>query len=182
MKNLLSLRDERGLTIIELMLSLLLMSILFIGVWGIFANGFTFWRQAEYKVDMYDSLRVTLDHMGRELMFTRQPVGTTVTGGVRVPSNSSNLYFINAEGNTICYYCSGYALYRKENGNIAQPLASDIQSVGFTYYNRAGTAIDPTTVDLAGSIRQVKIVLTAKKLGSTVSPAVLVQKISLRSL
>ncbi|MFA4884611.1 MAG: prepilin-type N-terminal cleavage/methylation domain-containing protein, partial [Desulfotomaculaceae bacterium] len=73
MRNLVSLRDERGFTLIELMLSLLLMSILFLAVWGIFTRSVTFWRQAEYKVDMYDSMRITFDRMGRELMFARQP-------------------------------------------------------------------------------------------------------------
>ncbi|TEB17570.1 hypothetical protein Psfp_00442 [Pelotomaculum sp. FP] len=179
MKILVSLRDERGFTFIELMLALVLMSILFLGVWGIFANGYTFWRQAEYKVDMYDSLRFSLDMMGRELMYARKPDGTT--GGVVSPSDSRNLYFINAEGKTIRYYRDGYQLMRKEY-NIPQPLASDIQDISFTYYNGAGAPITPTSSGFPGTVRQVKITLTAKKYGSNVNPVVLVRKISLRSL
>lgn len=174
-----SLRDERGFTFIELMIALLLMSILFLGVWGIFANGYTFWRQAEYKVDMYDSLRISLDMMGRELMYTKKPDGTT--GGVLTPSDSSNLYFINAEGETIRYYRDGYQLMRKEY-TIPQPLASDIQNISFAYYDGTGTPIYPTSLGFPGTVRQVKITMTAKKYGINISPVVLVRKISLRSL
>ncbi|MDD4239608.1 MAG: prepilin-type N-terminal cleavage/methylation domain-containing protein [Desulfotomaculaceae bacterium] len=179
-KKMVNLRDESGFTLIELMLSLLLMSILFLTVWGVFASGVTFWKQAEYKVDMCDSLRISLDRMGRELMYTRKPAGAT-TGGVQTPSDNTKLYFINAEGSTISYYLKGYELMRKEY-TIPQPLASDIQNMSFTYYNRAGKAIDSTDLDFPGAVDQVKIELTAKKYGSTISPVVLVKKVTLRSL
>jgi prepilin-type N-terminal cleavage/methylation domain-containing protein len=172
-------RDEQGFTFIELMLALVLMSILFLGVWGIFYNGYTFWRQAEYKVDMYDSLRFSLDMMGRELMYAKKPDGAP--GGIMTPSDSSNLYFINAEGKTIQYYRNGYQLMRKEY-TVPQPLASDIQDIHFAYYNGAGAEISPTSAGFPAKVRQVKITLTAKKYGSNVAPVVLVRKISLRSL
>lgn len=188
MKILVSQRDERGFTFIELMIALLLMSILFLGVWGIFTNAYTFWRQAEYKVDIYDNMRVALDRMGRELMFARGPDSTYPAsgypGGVLIYSNNSHLYF-EIDGTPpkkIHYYCSSYNLYRQVNNDPAQPLASDIQSVAFTYYDSTGEEVNPTSIDEAKRIRTVKIVLTAKKQGSTLSPVVLVQKISLRSL
>lgn len=172
-------RDERGFTLIELMLALVLMSILFLGVWGIFFNGYILWRQAEYRVDMYESLRFSLDMMGRELMYARKPDGTK--GGVVSPSDSGNLYFVNAEGKTIRYYRDGYQLMRKEY-NIPQPLASDIEDISFAYYDAAGTPLTPVSSGFPGTVRQVKITLTAKKYGSNVRPVVLVRKISLRSL
>lgn len=188
MRILACLRNERGLTLIELMLSLLLMSTLFLSVWGLLGHGVAFWRQAEYKVDMYDSLRISLDRMGRELMYARQPDSAYPTsgypGGVLVNSDDRHLYF-KIDGTppkTIHYYCSANNLYRQENGFSAQPLASDIQSVNFTYYDSSGTLVIPTSIDAAKTIRQVKITLTAKKQGSTISPVVLTQKISLRAL
>jgi hypothetical protein len=110
---------------------------------------------------------------------------------VLVNSNNSHLYFeidgtptdevTNPPPKQIHYYCDSYTLYRQENSLPQQPLASDIQSVVFTYYNSTGGLVNPTSSDEAKKIRLVKIVLTAKKQGSTISPAVLVQKISLRS-
>lgn len=189
------LRNERGFTLIEAMVSLLLMSVLFMGVWGIFGNSFTFWRQAEYRVDMYDSLQISFDRMGRELMYARQPDAAYPTsgypGGVLFGSNDTHLYFQidgtptknvpNPLPKRIHYYCSSNNLYRQENYNTPQPLASNIESVVFTYYNSAGEVVNPTTVQVANSIRQVKIVLTAQKQNSTLAPVVLVQKIKLRS-
>ena len=181
------LRNERGFTLIEAMVSLLLMSVLFMGVWGIFGNSFTFWRQAEYRVDMYDSLQISFDRMGRELMYARQPDAAYPTsgypGGCAVWQNNAHYFQIDGTGRCSrprIHFLFTYNLYAR-NYNTPQPLASNIESVVFTYYNSAGEVVNPTTVQVANSIRQVKIVLTAQKQNSTLAPVVLVQKIKLRS-
>lgn len=285
------LGNTRGFALIELMLAVVLLSTLFLAVWEIFAYSTAFWRQAEHKVDMYDSLRFTLNHLGTELKYNPEDIrfpdgvlalsssselffeidgtptrfvtnpppvrihyycssynfyrqvnyespkklveniqgviftyynsdGTQITpstgelartvrevkielisGGRKVPftrqpggvlANSSNSdLFFQINGNPLVdnpkpakkihYYCSSNTLYRQENDFSPQPLASDIQSVDFTYYNRNGTVVNPVSTDLAKTVSQVKIVLTAKKQNSTISPVVLVQKINLRS-
>jgi|GEM_PF-4992824 len=122
---------------------------------------------------MYDSLRISLDRMGRELRYTK---------GVTASSNSTSLSFVNAGGITVRYYCSSYALYRVEGGS-PQPLASDIQSVSFTYIDDTGSVVSDSHIPArASSIRQVKITITAKKKGSRVDPVVLVLKVKLRAL
>jgi len=166
------LKNQRGFTLVELMLSILLLSILFLAVWGLFGQSFIFWKQGENKVDMYDSLRIALDRMGRELRYTQ---------GITSSSSSTNLYFVNADGIAIQYYCSSYALYRQVLGQTPQPLVSDIQSIGFSFINSAGSVITDVSTQ-AATIRQVKITITAKKLGSKVAPVVLTQKVSLRAL
>lgn len=205
------LKDERGFTLIEVMFSTVLLSFLFITIWGIFNHSVSFWKQSEYKVDMNDSLQISLDRMGRELMFARRPDAnypdSGYPGGVLVNSSNTDLYFEidgtptvaepNPPPKKILYYCSSNTLYRQENNYSSQPLASDIQSVVFTYYNSAGAVVSPasiavsinstneqrlTSIENAKKIRQVKIVLTAKKQGTTINPATLVQKVSLRSL
>lgn len=166
------MREERGFTLVELMLSVLLLSILFLAVWGLFGQGFILWKQGESKIDMHESLRVSLDRMTRELRYAQ---------GITASSDSGNLYFVNAEGTTVRYYCSSYALYRQEQGAVAQPVASDIQSVGFVYLNSSGAEVTDLLTE-AASVTQVKITITAKKQGSRVDPIVLTQKVSLRSL
>lgn len=171
MKTLKPMRDEQGFTLAELLMAVLLMSILFLSAWGVFSQGFIFWKHGEQKIDMYDSLRMSLNRMGRELRYTQ---------GVTASSNGTDLYFINSGGATIRYYCSSYTLYRQVVGQVAQPLASDISTVGFIYYNSAGTQIYASTQ--SSLVRQVKITITAARQGSSVSPVVLVQKVSLRAL
>jgi len=165
-------REQRGFTLVELLISVLLLSILFLAVWGLFAQGFILWKQGENKVDMYDSLRISLDRAGRELRYAQN---------ITDSSDASNLYFVNAGGTTVRYYCSAYALYRQEQGAVAQPLASDMQSVDFTYLNSSGTEVTDLATE-AAAVTQVKITITAKKQGSRVGPVVLTQKVSLRSL
>jgi len=165
------LRGERGFTLVELMLSILLLSILFTAVWGLFGQGFILWKQGEHQIDMYESLRISLDRLGRELRYARE---------IKSSSNDTNLYFVNDGGTTVRYYCSSYALYRQIPGDVPQPLASDIQSVSFAYYNSAGADVDVSVQ--AAAVKQVKIMITASKQGSKVSPVLLTQKVSLRAL
>lgn len=166
------LKDTRGFTLIELMLSILLLSILFLAAWGLLGQSFIFWKQGEHRADMYDSLRISFDRMGRELRYAK---------GITTSSNSDSLYFLSAEGITVWYYCSSYTLYRKEQGEVSQPLASDIQSVSYTYINSSGSVVSDVSTQ-ASTVRQVKITITAKKQGSKVAPVVLTQKVSLRAL
>jgi len=165
------LKGERGFTLVELMLSILMLSILFMAVWGLFGQGFILWKQGGHKVDMYESLRISLDRMGRELRYAQK---------ITSSSNETNLYFVNDGGTTVRYYCSSYALYRQVPGDVAQPLASDIQSISFTYYNSAGAVVDVSVQEAA--VRQVKIMITAAKQGSKVDPVLLIQKVSLRAI
>jgi len=163
--------DQRGFTLVELLISVLLLSILFLAVWGLFTQGFVLWKQGENKVDMYDSLRIALDRLGRELRYAQS---------ITASSDGSNLYFVNAGGTTVRYYCSAYALYRQESGAVAQPLASDMQSAAFTYFNASETEVTDLAAE-AAAVTQVKITLTAKKQGSRVDAVPLTQKVSLRS-
>jgi len=166
------LQGERGFTLVELMLSILLLSILFLTAWGIFGQSFIFWKQGEYNVDMYDSLRISQNRLGRELKCARK---------ITVSSNSNNLYFINSEGRIVKYYCSSDALYRQEQGAVPQPLVSDIESIGFAYVDEAGVDVNDV-LSYAESVRLVKITITAKKQGSKVRPVTLIQMIRLRAL
>lgn len=178
------LPNERGFTLVELMLSILLLSILFLAAWGLFARGFVFWKQGEHRVDMYDSLRISLDRMGRELRYT---------GGISIASDSNNLSFITAEGKNVKYYCSLHQLIRGEQGLSGwgyNPVASDIESVQFVYTTSAGLVINESNIAAqkqlypttwTANINMATITITARKEGSPVSPVVLTRKVSMRA-
>ncbi len=166
------LQGERGFTLVELMLSIMLLGILFMAAWGFFGQGHIFWKHGEHNVDMYDSLRISQNRIGRELK---------CAGKITVSSNSNNLFFINSGGKVVKYYCSSNALYRQEQGAVPQPLVSDIESIGFAYIDGAGIEVNDVS-SCAGSVRLVKITITAKKQGSKVKPVTLVQIIRLRAL
>lgn len=177
------LHGERGFTLVELMLSILLLSILFLAVWGLFGQSFIFWKQGEHRVDMYDSLRTSLGRMGREMRYT---------GGIAAFSDMTNLYFVNAEGKNVKYYCASNELIRGEQGLSGWgyiPVASDIESVRFVYATSTGLVIDESNIaaqkllpNWPAKINLVKITITARKPGSKAAPIVLTQKVKLRAL
>ncbi|MDF9408613.1 MAG: hypothetical protein A4E52_01432 [Pelotomaculum sp. PtaB.Bin013] len=173
------LKNERGFTLVELMLSTLLMSILFLTVWDIFSQCSIFWRRAGDKVDLYDSLRISLDRMCREIICAKN---------ISTFSDVNSLTFVNADGDTIRYYCNLNELLRREKG-VSSPLASDIVNVSFTYTTNAGLVIDQTNIagqkllpNWTDSISLLTISLTARKQGVPVGPVVLTQKVRLRAL
>ncbi|OPY57737.1 MAG: hypothetical protein A4E55_01457 [Pelotomaculum sp. PtaU1.Bin035] len=172
-------QNERGFTLIELMLSTMLMGILFMAVWNIFGHCFIFWKQAENSVDVYYSLRISHDRMGRELRYAR---------GISISSDTANLEFLNADGMNVKYYCNLNELIRRVKG-VSSPLASDIESVRFIYTTAAGLVIDESNMtaykllpDWAATVNLVTITIAAKKQGGTAGPVVLTQKVRLRSL
>ncbi|OPX88399.1 MAG: hypothetical protein A4E53_02037 [Pelotomaculum sp. PtaB.Bin104] len=179
------MQDECGFTLVELMLSILLLSILFLAAWGLFAQGFVFWKQGEHKVDMNDSLRISLDRMGRELRYTE---------GISTVSDISSLNFKTAEGKNVKYYCYSNQLIRGEQGLSGwgySPVTSDIESIEFIYTTSFGLDINESNIATqkqlypttwTAYINLVAITITARKEGSKVDPVVLTQKVSLRAL
>lgn len=173
------LNNAQGFTLIELMLAMFLLSVLFLTVWGILGQCFIFWKRVGDKVDQYDSLRISLDRMCREIRYAQSLSDT---------SDDRICTFVNAEGNNVSYYCKDNQLLRMGKG-VATPLASDIASVRFAYVTKEGLVIsrsDPAGQKLlpnwSASVSLLTISLTAKKQDSSVDPVVLTQKIQLRAL
>jgi len=103
-------------------------------------------------------------------------------------SDIDSLTLVDADGQTVRYYCSLNELLRREKG-VSSPVASDIVSVRFVYATSAGLVIDQSNIDgqklLPGwtdSIGLLTISLTAKKEDAPVEPVVLSQKVRLRAL
>jgi len=173
------LRNERGFTLVELMLSTLLLSILFLTVWDMFSQYSIFWKRAVDKVDLYEGLRISLGRMCREIRYAKS---------ISTSSDVNSLTFVNAEGQTVRYYCNLNELLRREKG-VSSPVASDIESVRFIYTTDEGLVIDQSNIagqklspGWTDSISLLTISLTAKKQGSSVGPVVLTQKVRLRAL
>jgi len=170
-------KNERGFTLVELMLSTLLLSILSLALWDIFSQCSMFWKRAGDKVDLYDGLRISLGRMCREIRYA---------GSISTSSDVGSFTFVNADGNTVRYYCNLNELLRREKG-VSSPVASDIVSVSFVYTTKAGLVIDQSNIagqkllpNWTDSVELLTISLAAKK--EDVGPFVLSQKVRLRAL
>lgn len=173
-------RYERGFTLVELMLATLLLGLLFLTVWDVFSRYTLFWQRTVNRVDMYDGLRVALGRMCREIRYAQ---------GISAGSDANSLTLVNAGGQTVRYYCSRNQLLRQEKG-VSSPLASDIESIRFTYtagaglaLNRPGAAGQEFWPDGTTLISMITVSLTAKKQGDgSLAPVVFTQKVRLRAL
>jgi len=171
--------NNKGFTLVELMLSTLLISMLCIIVWGLLGHYAMFCKQAEDKTDLYNSLRLSLNRMSRELK---------CAGSISAASDLSIITFINDRGNNVSYYCLNNQLLRRENGSAA-PLASYIENICFSYAFESGLYIDQTNIDTEKSspawvdgLSLVTVTLTAAKPGVYSEPVTMTQIINLRVL
>lgn len=169
--------NSRGFTLVEIMLSTLLLSVICLVVWGLLGHYIFFWKQAGDKSDICDSMRLAMNRMSREIKYA---AGISATGGLE------RISFINSEGNSVSYYCLNNQLLRRENGATA-PLAGNIESIGFTYITYDGFVIDQTNYDekkqlseRASEISLITVTITGGKQSARTDPVALTQLINLR--
>ena len=150
-------RREKGFTLIELMVALLILGVLMVSVYRIFSSQEHLFRVQEQAAEMQENLRATTEFMNQEMSW----VGYRVSGGLSVAYASSTelIYLANLPntGATIQYvrykFDPANALIQRAvadtiggvmtSGNM-KVLASDVSSLDFTYYNVDGATIGIT--------------------------------------
>ncbi|MCL2767089.1 MAG: prepilin-type N-terminal cleavage/methylation domain-containing protein, partial [Peptococcaceae bacterium] len=169
----------QGFTLVEMMLSTLLLSMICLIVWGLLGQYILLWRQTGDTADLCDGLRLSMNRMSREIRYAKS---------ISAVSDLSRIYFVNAKGDQVSYYSLNNQLLRRENGTTA-PLASNINSISFTYKNQQGLVIDQTNYDQetqsmewVDGISMITVTLTAGKPGGLIEPITLMRKINLRIL
>jgi len=130
------LKNERGFTLVELVLAAFLLSMLCAIVWGLFSHYVLYYRKADDRADIYSSLRISLNRMCREIKYAQS---------VSAASDGSIITFVNAERIEVSYYCLNNQLLRREKG-VAAPLSGNIESISFSYVTKDGLVIDKTNV------------------------------------
>ena len=103
--------------------------------------------------------RMAINRIVREIRTVRNNASVTT-------ASSSQFRFIDSANIDIIYSLSSTNLNRTENGT-ANLLAENVSSLGFTYYDAAGTIIPSPTVSPTTNIKRVRINLTLIKNGQT---------------
>ena len=170
---------QGGFTLVELMLSTLLLGVLAATLWGLFGNSVLLWRQTLAKADVSDNIRFAMNRLVREIK-----CADSIAGG----SDVSRITFTNGKGDSVSYYCLGSQLLRRENGMTA-PLASHITGIEFSYLTGKGLIIDHTNYEEAklssnwpASLTMVSVTVVGSRPGSLLEEATITQKINLRTL
>ena len=174
------LRRKDGVTLIELLVTLVFSSILMAASYRVFLGGQKCYAVQEQVVDLQQNVRAAIDRMTREIRMAgyRKDILASVgnIGGfskVITPGNSVNNIGKNDDQITIIVAdkaityklqwdptdASMPVLIRKENG-VSEVVADNIENLQFRYTLRDGMVTDlPITPD---NIRMVKISLTAR--------------------
>lgn len=82
-------RKTKGLTLIEVLVVVTILSVLALTLYTVFKSGIDAWSKSEDRLDIYQNARVVLDQMSREL-----PGAIVSTGGATFIGNDSTLEFV----------------------------------------------------------------------------------------
>ena len=154
---------QRGFTLIELMISLLLMGLIMTVVYKVFSSQDRFFRNQEQIASMQENLRATVEYINQELSW----LGYQVPGIAVIKAGPSDIIFkanIPNSGSTIQYVryqfdpstntirrAAGADESFVENADLTV-MASDIEAMAISYYNILNgliitTAADPLCAD-----------------------------------
>jgi prepilin-type N-terminal cleavage/methylation domain-containing protein len=175
-----ALKDERGFTLVELLVTMVMMLLVMSALYGIFDMGIKVYTLGNDKVNAVENARIALDRMSREiraaypadkandgnsLFLSAEPdrvtFGNDLNGDRRVTCSDPSEY--------ITYSLSGTTLMRSTNcdGSGAHAVAEHIKDLTFRYYAADGSELDPTDPGFANEITKnriavVQITLTAE--------------------
>ncbi|MDD4360631.1 MAG: prepilin-type N-terminal cleavage/methylation domain-containing protein [Syntrophaceticus sp.] len=122
--------NQRGFTLVEIIIALTILSILFIVISYIQARGAASYAATSQSVEVQESLRIALNKMSRELKGAQ-------AGSIEIEDDGQKILFSSAEGNGgFRYDAAGQELETDVSENIReswQPFASNICEVSFQY-------------------------------------------------
>ncbi len=128
-----SLKKQRGFTLIEAVVVIILMSIIAVVASVGMSQGFNSFFASQHVTDADWQGRYALERMSREIHVVRSPSD--------IKTASANQFSFNdINGNPISYTLSGTSLMRN-----TQILADGIQSVAFSYFDINGAATTTLT-------------------------------------
>jgi prepilin-type N-terminal cleavage/methylation domain-containing protein len=136
---------QRGFTLIELMISLLLMGLIMTVVYKVFSSQDRFFRNQEQIASMQENLRATMEYVNQEMSW----LGYRVPGLAVIKASPLEIIFqanIPNSGTTIQFVRYQFSpstntISRAAGANMSAlansltVMASDIEAMSFSYYN-----------------------------------------------
>ena len=141
--------NKKGVTLIELVITMVLMGLVAVIVANVFSTGVKGSLVTDYRKEALDQARVAMERMRREIRNLNNSASVT-TG------TATQFCFTDTESTLIDYNYSNPAIIR-DTGNCAAgggaTLATNITSFSFTYLRA-----DATTTDAAFSAANTKLI------------------------
>ena len=132
------LLNRRGFTLIEIMITVVIVTIIFSSIFNIYIRGVLFWHQSQAKNEVSESLRIAMDRLSRELRQASRIYAVT----------NNNLKFYDSNNCLITYSIyNTNQLNRKISPNVySAPIVNNIIKLE-TVYNQANNLV---TVKITG--------------------------------
>lgn len=157
-------RNARSFTLVEVLISILLLSVILLGVYGVLITGNTVFMKDSTLLDMEQQTRNAIDRIVREV---RQASSQNIITNYQGSTNDYIQFFTPTAPtpNGLKYYLSGTNLVRVNNTGVTQNVASNMSLLKFS---------------LTGSLLTIQATANKTIYGATISFP-LVEKVRLRN-
>ena len=118
------MRNEKGLTLIELVITLLIVSLLLVSIYGIMEGTLRVWIHGSERMDIQQNARVAMNTLETEIRRADR---------VNFNSTSTSLN-LTINGQLVRYHLSDTQLLRAAGGEGNNPVAYNLNQLIFTYY------------------------------------------------
>ena len=152
------LRDERGFTLAEVAVTTTIMIIVLFALGSMFEMSLKVYSYGNNKVEAMETSRVALEKMEREIrqasaynmptdmhLFDQRTANAIRFGNDLNGSGAIECPNSSGQCEKIGYRLNGTTLERDNSstGTNFQPVAENVQSLTFTYYNKGGAEVAP---------------------------------------
>lgn len=134
-------QDVRGFTLIEIVLTIVLVGIVAGVAAVIIMQGTSAYSTGRSRLEAHEQARFALERMSREVRQIRSRAAAPVDDIITM--TATNLEFIDVNGTQVGFRLNGGIMERRENAGAWQVLATGITAPGgalFTYFDAAGAA------------------------------------------
>jgi Tfp pilus assembly protein PilW len=148
--------NRKALTLIEVILTLVILSIvIWIGIASML-SGIDTWSFFTQRKDILNDGRMALDRMLREIRMTKDTTSVTT-------ANSTTFRFMDMNSNDIAFSINSGTINRTENGTT-NGLLSNVSSLTFVYYDANDAVITtPVVVPSETDIRRIRVAISLSK-------------------
>jgi len=145
------LKTQKGMTIIELMVTMVILSIIILGLVVFFSGGVRAWITGQYQLEAQRNARQAMESMVREIRHGKivEDEGSSTSTSIvfKTPFNGSpdiNYHLDTGTG----------ILYRNTN-----PIIDDVLSLSFTYLDNTDNVIPTSDSEFSNKVSKIHIKL-----------------------
>ena len=121
--NVFNIKNQKGVTLIELMVVVVILSLIILGLVTFFTGGVRSWITGQNQLSAQRNARQAIDQMVREIR-----EGNNFTIG---PSNSVTISYLSSFGkNPVTFKLSGTVIEREVN-SVSSPMINSVKTLSF---------------------------------------------------